>query len=679
MIRLLAFLFLALPCLAFADDEPKTPKAKKPEGPLAEARQRWLRGNYDEARAAYEKLLDDEKLRGRAAIGIARSWQSVGDDAKALEVIEAALKKDDKDPNLLAARADLLFDLGRWDEASKDAAAAIKLKPDQFLAHWVGARLIRDTGDVKKADTEMRWFVRTYTQRENADKPITDPDDLLLVGLAGAENARWHSLSDQFRFLINDLYPDVLKYDPDDCRAEWHIGMLLLEKYNRPEANQAFDNALKINPNAAEAHVGKGLVALQQFETKDADTHADHALKVNPRLPSALRLKSDLLMLAGDLGGARKLLEKAKEVRPREETTLARLAACARVQNKSDDVKAIIAEVEKFNPKPGLFYAELASSLEDRKIYGDAEVYFQKSIELRDQLATAKTGLGMLYLRLGKEKEARVLLEQAFKGDTFNVRVSNSLKVLRHLEKYETITTPHYDLRYDPIAKVVVWEVATGSIRHEFAAGDGSITALAFSRDGRALAAGCSDTTILLWDLAPKADRTESLAAGDLDGLWKTLEGTDAKKAEEALRTLAARPAEAVPFLNEQLKPVPVATTDAAKMQKMIADLDSPRYAVREAAMRDLERLGHLAREPVQEALKKTSITPEVRERLEKLSDAVNKPDTGAEWVRPLRAVEALERIGTPDAVAHLKELAAGGDAPPTRVAKEALGRLGVK
>src|SRR6476661_8183375 len=101
MIRLLAFLFLALPCLAFADDEPKTPKAKKPEGPVAEARQRWLRGNYDEARAAYEKLLEDEKLRGPAAIGVARSWQSVGDDAKALGVIDAAHKKDDKDPNLL--------------------------------------------------------------------------------------------------------------------------------------------------------------------------------------------------------------------------------------------------------------------------------------------------------------------------------------------------------------------------------------------------------------------------------------------------------------------------------------------------------------------------------------------------------------------------------------------------
>jgi cellulose synthase operon protein C len=448
MLRFFCCLFLALPCLA--DDEPKTPKAKKPDTPLAEARQRWLRGNYDEARAQYEKLLDDEKARAAAAVGLARTFQSVGDDAKALTALEDAIKKDAKDTNLLAARADILFGMGRWDEASKDADEAIKLKQDNFLARWVRARLIRDTGDVKKADAEMRWFVRTYTQRDNADKPITDPDELLLVGLAGTENARWHSLGDQFRFLINDLYPDVIKFDPDDWRAEFQIGMLLLEKYNKPEAVQAFDNALKINPNAAEAHVGKGLVSLQQFETKEADTHADAALKINPKLVSALRLKADGQLLAGDVNAARKLLEKAKEVSPRDEATLGRLAACARVLNKPDEVQAIIAEVEKFNPKPGLFYHDLGSSLEDRKIYGDAEVYLKKSIEARDQLASSKAGLGMLYLRLGKEAEAKVLLEQAFKGDTFNVRVSNSLKVLNHLEKYATIKSKHYELRFDP-------------------------------------------------------------------------------------------------------------------------------------------------------------------------------------------------------------------------------------
>jgi tetratricopeptide (TPR) repeat protein len=465
MTRLLACFFLALPCLALADDKAKP---KKPEGPLAEARQRWLRGNYEEARDQYEKLLGDEKTRAAAAIGIARTWVSEGNHTKAVSTLDDAIKKEDKNADLLAARAEVFYQTGRWEEATKDADAAIKLSQENFLARYVRASHLRDTGELTKADAEMRWFVRTYSKRDNDDKPIQDPDELLLVGLAGAENARWHSIVDQFRFLINDLYPDVLKFDADDWRAEWHIGMLLLEKYNKPEAEQAFDNVLKINPKAAEAFVGKGMISLQEFKTTEAQAHADEALKHNPRLASALRLKADVLLLGGEIGAAQKLLAQAKEVNPRDEMTLGRLAAVARVMNKPGEVKAVIAEVEKFNPKPGVFYHELASSLEDRKIYGDAEVYFRKSIELREPkesksktnlaLPAAKAALGMLYLRLGQEPEARKLLEEAFKGDTFNVRVSNSLKVLKHLEKYETIKTAHYDLRFDPKTDMLLAE-----------------------------------------------------------------------------------------------------------------------------------------------------------------------------------------------------------------------------
>jgi WD40 repeat protein len=227
--------------------------------------------------------------------------------------------------------------------------------------------------------------------------------------------------------------------------------------------------------------------------------------------------------------------------------------------------------------------------------------------------------------------------------------------------------------------KVIVWEVASGSIRHELTGMAGMVTALTFSRDGKTLATGCSDTTILLWELAGKAEKADPLKPADLAELWETLEKYDGRKAEVALRRLAAQPADVVPFVKEQLKPVPGLKPDAARIAKLIADLDSPRYAVREAAMRDLERLGGHARDAVQAAAQKPGLTPEMRERLEKLKDRVNRPDTGVEWVRPLRAVELLERIATPDAVAHLKSIAAGGDAPPTRGAREALGRLGVK
>ena len=223
--------------------------------------------------------------------------------------------------------------------------------------------------------------------------------------------------------------------------------------------------------------------------------------------------------------------------------------------------------------------------------------------------------------------------------------------------------------------KVLVWEVSSGSLRHEFTGTQGNITALAFSKDSQTLAGGSSDTTICLWDLNHKADKTEALNAADLDELWKTLASPSAKKADAAMQTLIARPAEAVPYLKSQLKPLPSEKLEPAKIAKLIADLDAPRFQVREAAMRDLERFGNLVRDAIMEALKKSTITPEVRERLEKLSDSVNKPDTGADWIRPLRAVEALERIGNADALAHLKAVAAGGDSPPTRAAKAAAGR----
>jgi len=227
--------------------------------------------------------------------------------------------------------------------------------------------------------------------------------------------------------------------------------------------------------------------------------------------------------------------------------------------------------------------------------------------------------------------------------------------------------------------KIIVWEVASGSVRHDLGSMEGQVTSLAFSRDGKSLASGSTDTTVYLWDLPGKAQKSEALKPADLDELWKILEGLNARKADEAMRTLLTRPAETLPFLKEQLKPIPGVKLDVTRIGKLITDLDSQRFPVREAATRDLERMGTLASAAIAEALKKPTIPQEMRERLEKLKDKVNKPDSGLEWIRALRALEILERLGTPEAIAHLKEIAAGGDATPTRVAREALVRLGAK
>src|SRR5262245_27784751 len=90
------------------------------EGPtLKEAQQRWLRGNYEEARAQYEALAKEPKQKSPAAIGLSRVRQSLGEYDKSLAVVEAALMDDAKNADLIARRAELLHLTGRWDEAER--------------------------------------------------------------------------------------------------------------------------------------------------------------------------------------------------------------------------------------------------------------------------------------------------------------------------------------------------------------------------------------------------------------------------------------------------------------------------------------------------------------------------------------------------------------------------------
>lgn len=417
----------------------------KPAPGLVEARQRLLRGNYAEARAAYEKLLPAPA----AAVGVSRGWRAEGEYAKAIDGLTEALKAAPDSAELLAERADALYEVGRWEDAMADATAALARQDDQFLARWVRARHLRDTGDLDTADKEMRWFVREYTRLSNADKEITDPDKLLIVAQAGAENARWNRLPNQFKFILATMVPDARKAEPNFWPAEALAGFLLLEKFNRPEANDAFDDALKVNPSAAEALVGKGEAAFIKYELKDAEQFAQQALKINPRLPSALRLMADVGFMGGDFPAVEKHLLAARAVNPRDPITLGKLAAVYLVTRRQAEFDGVVKMAESFDKKPAVFYHELGEYLDDRRLYTRAAEYLKKAADLRPKLAPARTSLGMLYLRLAREQDGRPLLEESFKADPFNVRVANTRKVLDHLGKYETIKTPHYDVRYN--------------------------------------------------------------------------------------------------------------------------------------------------------------------------------------------------------------------------------------
>jgi hypothetical protein len=230
-----------------------------------------------------------------------------------------------------------------------------------------------------------------------------------------------------------------------------------------------------------------------------------------------------------------------------------------------------------------------------------------------------------------------------------------------------------------PDSAVRVWDVASGQEVSQLKGHEGRVETVAFAPDGRAVATGSADTTILLWDSAavmkdvPKPESAE-LPDGAAEPLWGDLAGEDAGKALQGILRLAGAPKQAVPFLSERLKPaVPV---DLQNVARWVADLESEKFAVRQEASANLVKAGEQVVPLLQNVLK-SQPTLETRKRVEDLLNRLTGGTLTTEQLRFVRAVEALERMGTPEARQLLRTLAQGAPgAHVTRQAQEALDRL---
>jgi hypothetical protein len=200
--------------------------------------------------------------------------------------------------------------------------------------------------------------------------------------------------------------------------------------------------------------------------------------------------------------------------------------------------------------------------------------------------------------------------------------------------------------------------------------------------------------------------------------LWADLEKPELE-ASRALLKLADRPKEAVAFLKEKMKPL---KTRPGEVRALLLKLGSDKEEVWKAAFDELDYFDPRLAIDLETLMEKVTETP-ARQRMVailsgyslnfmdspnfmegkkiELSKAgrgsfnfrsegrswwaepavshLNQPggNERRKWTRAVRAIVLLEHIGTPDAVAVVKEMATGhAEAEPTRVAQETLKRL---
>jgi HEAT repeat protein len=182
-------------------------------------------------------------------------------------------------------------------------------------------------------------------------------------------------------------------------------------------------------------------------------------------------------------------------------------------------------------------------------------------------------------------------------------------------------------------------------------------THLIYREARRALRAIDPEAISRAWGIRRVAGlRRAELSPREHEECWEQLASSDAAIAYQAVWRLAldGKPAES--FLAERLRQA--TKLDDERIGIWLADLDSRHFAVRRRAEVRLKGLGPSGELEFQKALR-GEMSLEKRRRLEQLLETCD-PQRSLTALREIRAIDVLEQIATPSALAVLKSLPAG-------------------
>lgn len=243
----------------------------------------------------------------------------------------------------------------------------------------------------------------------------------------------------------NNAFRQAVSLNPKSAEIRTRWGRLFLERYNGSEAEKLFKEALELQPNYPPAMVGMAMAAAEHFETK-ASEFAEQALKADPKNLEAQELLARLALEDISFDKARTEAEKALQISP---DALNAMAILATLEILEDRPVTWLAKMDKVNPVYAQGYHLIGHQLQLNRRYLDAIEYLKTAIKKDPSDYAAHSELGITYMRLGFEDQARQHLELAHLNGWRDAATTNSLRLIDSYKNFTTIPGQRSEVRLD--------------------------------------------------------------------------------------------------------------------------------------------------------------------------------------------------------------------------------------
>ena len=301
-------------------------------------------------------------------------------DSTKLQILDLRLEKTPDDHELLAARAQVLFNLGRMREASYDINRALKADPDNLKYMILKADITFANGEVGTS----------YQTLEEAEK--IDPDNLDLQLKMG----------------------EITFYSRDYDRSLEHLSKVTAK-----------------DPNNRTALFMKGFVYKEKGDTASAVEFLRRVCDKYPDYAPAFE-ELGILYSVHDNPMAIEYLNTALQIEPSNTNTLYALALFYQNRNDYENAETLYRQMLDINPASADAWHNLGYiELFHYRDYERAVEYFTKALEANPQCIEAYANRGCAYELMEKPALARGDFETALAYDPDCTAAAEGLKRIK--------------------------------------------------------------------------------------------------------------------------------------------------------------------------------------------------------------------------------------------------------